>query len=82
MYLPTCPHCQKMRPVVSAVAKETKGKYKIGKADMSTNPDLGTKYSVESVPAFIFFKDGKEVGRLIGEQSKDALLAKLQEASK
>lgn len=82
MFLPNCPHCQVMGPVVSEIAKENKDKYKIGKADMNANPELGTEYKIESVPAFIFFKDGKEVSRLIGEQTKEALLAKLQEAAK
>jgi thioredoxin 1 len=82
MYLPTCVHCQKMGPIFSEIAKEDKDKYKFGKIDMQANPEIGTKFSIESVPAFIFFKDGKEAGRLIGEQSKDAIVNKLQEISK
>ena len=82
MYLPTCPHCQVMGPIVSEIAKEAEGKYKIGKIDMTDNSDIGTKYNIESVPAFIFFKDGKEVTRVIGETTKENLLAKIQEISK
>ena len=82
MFLPTCIHCQKMGPIITEIAKENEGKYKVGKLDVSVYSDLGTEYSIESVPAMIFIKDGKEYTRLIGEATKENILAKLQEAPK
>lgn len=82
MYSPTCPHCQKMAPIISEIAKENAGKYKIGKLNIYAYSTLGTNYNVSSVPAFLFFKDGKEVQRLVGEQSKDKLLETLAEIAK
>lgn len=79
MYLPTCVHCKKMGPIITEIAKENEGKYKVGKLDVSVNNELGTKYGIESVPALIFLKDGKEQGRLIGEQTKEKILSKLAE---
>jgi thioredoxin 1 len=81
MFLPTCVHCKKMGPVITEIAKETEGKYKVGKLDVSKYNELGAEYKIESVPALIFFKDGKEYARLIGEQSKEKVLAKLAEAA-
>jgi len=81
MYLPGCSHCQAMGPILSEVADETVGKYKVAKIDVAKYPEIGTEYSVESVPAFIFYKDGKEVSRLVGEKTKDEILTKLKEAS-
>ena len=81
-FLPTCPHCQKVGPVISEVAKETQGKYKIGKINANTNSAKATEFSIQSVPALIFFKDGKEVDRLIGAREKAEILAKLEEVSK
>jgi thioredoxin 1 len=82
MFSPTCPHCQKIGPIVSEIAKETQGKYKIGKLNANTNSKTATEFEISNVPALIFFKDGKEADRLIGEQTKDVILAKLQEISK
>lgn len=82
MYLPTCPHCQKMGPVVSEIAKENQGKYKVGKLDVNVNTKIGGEFNIQNVPAFIFFKDGKEAARMIGEKSKEEILAKLVEISK
>lgn len=82
MYSPTCVHCQKMAPVVSEIAKENVGKYKIGKLNIYAYSTLGTNYNVSSVPAFLFFKNGQEVQRLVGEQSKEKLLETLVEIAK
>lgn len=82
MYSPTCPHCQKIGPVISELAKEIQGKYKVGKINVLAYSSIGTKYEIESVPALLFFKDGKEVKRLIGEQTKEKMLATLEEVSK
>jgi thioredoxin len=81
MYSPTCPHCQKMGPIVTATAKEVEGKYKVGKLNAVINSDLATSYKIESVPALIFFKDGVEAKRLIGEQTKEKLIETLNEVA-
>jgi thioredoxin 1 len=81
-FLSTCPHCQKIGPIISEIAKETQGKYKIGKIDANTSPEKATEFSIQSVPALIFFKDGKEVDRLIGAREKAEILAKLDEIAK
>ncbi len=82
MFSPTCPHCQNLGPVITEIAKEFKGKYKIGKLDVMTSSKSATDYKIESVPALIFFKDGTEVKRLIGEQEKDKIIETLEEISK
>jgi thioredoxin 1 len=82
MYLAGCPHCQKMGPVVAEIADQTVGKYKIAKIDVGKYPEIGTEFNIESVPAFIIFKDGKEVKRLIGEQTKQQLMDALSAANK
>jgi thioredoxin 1 len=82
MYLAGCVHCQKMGPILGEIANETVGKYKIAKIDVGKYPEIGTEFNVESVPAFIVFKDGKEVSRMVGEQPKQKLLDALAAANK
>lgn len=81
-YLPTCPACKEAGPKVTALAKETQGKYKIGKINAQVASDLSTEYKIERVPTMIIFKDGKEVSRLVGFENKEAVLAKLEAAAK
>lgn len=81
IFSPTCSHCQKMGPIVSEIAREQQGKAKVGKLNVLVSPEIASEFKIESVPAFIFFKDGKEVARIIGETPKEDLLSKLQELS-
>ena len=72
-----CRPCQAMSPVIDELAQETAGQFVIGKLDIDSNPDMPTKYNVKSIPTLIIFKEGKEVERLMGIQTKAALQEKL-----
>jgi thioredoxin 1 len=43
--------------------------------DVDASPDLAVKYNVSSIPALIFEKDGQEVKRILGVQSKSTLIS-------
>lgn len=82
MFSPTCSYCQKVGPIITEIAKETEGKYKVGKLNVLTESKTTGNFKIESVPALIFFKDGQEVKRLIGAQPKDKILEALAEVAK
>jgi thioredoxin 2 len=74
-----CPPCKMIAPIVDALAKEMSGKAKIGKLDVDQNPITSGKFRVQSIPTLIIFKDGREVDRIVGAQSKEAMMKKLQQ---
>lgn len=61
-----CGPCQMAGPVVDSLADDYKGKIKIGKLDVDANQETAAKYSVQSIPTVILFRDGKEVARKVG----------------
>jgi len=69
-----CGPCQMVGPIVEELAKEFEGKVKIGKLNVDENPQVAVKYNVMSIPTVIFFKEGKEVARQIGLESKETYL--------
>lgn len=73
-----CPPCKMIAPSIEAMAKEMSGKAKIGKLDVDSNPVTASKFHVQSIPTLIIFKDGREVDRIVGAQSKEAMLRRLQ----
>lgn len=73
-----CPPCKMIAPSIGAMAKEMSGKAKIGKLDVDQNPVTASKFHVQSIPTLIIFKDGKEVDRIVGAQSKEAMMRRLQ----
>lgn len=74
-----CGPCKMMGPVIEELAKHYEGKVKIGKLDVDANGNTASKFGIASIPTTIFFKDGKEVDRMIGFQSKESLEKKIKE---
>ena len=56
------------------------GKAVIGKVDIDEEPDLAARYGVMSIPTLILFKNGEEAARMVGLQSKQALVRMIEEA--
>lgn len=74
-----CGPCRMIAPIIDALAKELAGKVKIGKLDVDANQMTAARYHVQSIPTMIIFKNGKEVDRIVGGQSKEAILRSLQQ---
>ncbi|MCR4819852.1 MAG: thioredoxin [Elusimicrobiales bacterium] len=75
-----CGPCKRMSPIVEELAAEFEGKANIFKMNVDDNPDTPAKFAISSIPAILFFKDGKEAGRFIGVNKKETfkqLLEKL-----
>jgi thioredoxin 1 len=53
-------------PTMEALAEENKDKMRLIKIDATGNRRLCMGLRLMSLPAFLFYRDGKEVGRLSG----------------
>jgi len=73
-----CAPCRMIAPVLDQLAIEYKGKAKVAKVDVDTNIKTSTKFNVRSIPAILFFKDGKLVDQVIGFVGKPALAEKFE----
>jgi thioredoxin 1 len=72
-----CAPCHTMTPILEELAQEFDSQVTIAKVDSSANPDLTERYQVQSLPTFIFFKDGEVVHRLAGAKRKNMLAREL-----
>ena len=68
-----CGPCKMMSPVVDELAEELGDTVKVCKLNIDEEQSLALKYNVMSIPTFIAFKDGKEIGRTVGVQDKEEL---------
>ena len=73
-----CGPCKMLAPVLDEVAKKFEGQVKLGKLDVDANANTASKYSITSIPCNILFKDGNEVGRIIGHRPETAFSEELQ----
>jgi len=72
-----CGPCRMIAPVIEQLAAELSGRAVVGKLDVDHNPATASRFGVQSIPTLLILKNGREVDRLIGLQSKDAILRKL-----
>ncbi len=68
-----CGPCKVLGPIVEELAKDYRGKLKVGKVNVDENNALASKYGIMSIPTLKFFKGGKLVGELIGAAPKAVL---------
>lgn len=74
-----CGPCRMIAPTLEALATEYAGKAKIAKLDVDANQESAMKFNVRSIPAVLFFKDGKHVDSLIGAMPRGAFEQKIKE---
>ena len=74
-----CMPCRTMLPVIDEVANEFIGKIKVGKINIDENISTATDLTVMNIPTLLFFKDGKEVGRVTRVVQKRELIEKISE---
>lgn len=72
-----CPPCRQMAPILDEVAKDVSGKVTVAKVDVDQNKEIASRYNIQGIPTLILFKDGKEINRFVGLQSKDYLIQQL-----
>lgn len=74
-----CGPCRMVAPLLEQVAGEVENKAVVAKMNVDENKKTPTEYSIHAIPTMIFFKDGKEVSRLVGAESKNAIKAKIDQ---
>ena len=72
-----CGPCKMIAPTVHEMAVQYDGQLNVGKVDVDSNPNIAMKYGVRSIPALIFFKDGKPVDQIVGAVPKGVLQKKV-----
>lgn len=68
-----------MSPVLERLAVEATSHLRVAKLDVEANAEANRRFKVRGIPLLILFKDGKEVSRRTGAQTREQLNAWMQE---
>jgi thioredoxin 1 len=68
-----CGPCRALAPTIDTVANEQDGRVKVCKVDVDSNPNIAGQFAIRSIPTILFFKDGENVGQLIGNVPKSSI---------
>jgi len=78
-WAPWCGPCKMMAPIIEEVAKEYKGKAKIGKLNTDDARDSAMEFGISAIPTIILFKDGQVQKKWVGLTSKKDISAAIDE---
>ncbi len=74
-----CGPCRLVEPILDQLAVEYSGKAKVTKLDVDSNQATTIRFNVRSIPAILFFKNGKLVDQVIGAVPRGRLESKFKE---
>jgi len=69
-WAPWCGPCRMVAPIMDQLASEYAGRVKIAKLNTDDNPSTASLYGIQSIPTLLFFKNGKQVNKLVGALPK------------
>jgi thioredoxin len=72
-----CGPCRMIAPIIEQLAVETAGRVRVGKLDVDANKATAARFRVQSIPSMLIFRGGQEVDRIVGAQSKEAIIRRL-----
>jgi thioredoxin 2 len=74
-----CGPCRAAAPEVDAVARDMAGRALVLKVDTERQPDLASRYRVQSIPNFIVFRDGRPVHQQAGLAPRSVMASWLRD---
>lgn len=77
-YADWCGPCKMVAPIVSELADEYAGVFKIGKLNVDNEPKTAEKYRVMTIPTLLIIKNGEVVDKIVGAVPKAVLKEKLE----
>jgi len=78
-YADWCGPCKMMAPIVDSLSEQYEEKVKFMKVNSENEQELSEMFFIQGIPTLIFIKEGKEVDRVVGLISEEALIEKIDE---
>ena len=72
-----CGPCRMQAPILDQLEAEVGSKVKVCKLNVDDHPDIAQRFGVFSIPTIIAFRDGDQISKAVGVQSKEQLIAML-----
>ncbi len=80
-WAPWCGPCRMMAPEFAKAAQALKGKARLVKLNTEDHPEIAGRARIQSIPALVLYRKGREVARLAGARPAADILAFVQAQS-
>jgi thioredoxin 1 len=61
-----CAPCVQLARVLDAVARDYAGRLEVVAVDVDAEPELARQFDVRATPTVVVWRDGRDIGRIIG----------------
>ena len=78
VWAPWCGPCGMVAPVIEELAAEMAGRVRVAKLNVDENPATVARFGVQSIPTLLLLRGGRELDRIVGVQSKAAIVQRLE----
>lgn len=65
-----CPPCRVLGSVLGVLAGEYAGRARFVAVDVDAEPAIAERFGVRAMPTVVLWRDGREVGRLVGSRPR------------
>jgi thioredoxin 1 len=72
-WAPWCGPCRTVSPLVEEVGRQYAGRLCVAKINTDENPMQASRLGIQGIPTLIFFKNGREVDRVVGAVPRSTL---------
>lgn len=69
-----CGPCRMQAPILDQLEEEIGSKVKVCKLNVDDHPDIARRFGVFSIPTIIAFRDGEQINKAVGVQSREQLI--------
>ena len=72
-WAPWCAPCKMISPVLEELSNEMSSKLTIGKINIDSELQTGTKYGVRGIPFLLLFHNGEVIDQKVGAANKSSI---------
>jgi len=73
-----CGPCRMLAPTLESIQADMGDKVSIVKMNIEENPATAAQYRITNIPYMLMFKNGQQVGNLVGNQPKAKIAAAIE----
>ena len=77
-WAPWCGSCSLIAPVITELAAEYKGRFRIGKLNVDANPVTSSRFDTRSIPTLLIFDNGRLKDTLVGALPKPHIVQQMK----
>lgn len=80
-YADWCGPCKTLSPIIQEIKNDMGEEVRVIKINVDNNQTLSSKLNVSSIPTLIIYKEGKQLWRANGLQSKHEIITQINAAN-